>query len=127
MIQPASDLPLATAIVVAVFLLAGSLLALIGAIGAVRLPTFYERLHAPTLGTSGGIGGIMVASMIYFSVASSRFVIHEILIGIFVTVTTPITLMLLARAALHRDRVMRPDAVPAKHIGDPDDPSSLQP
>ncbi|EHJ58348.1 monovalent cation/proton antiporter, MnhG/PhaG subunit [Novosphingobium pentaromativorans US6-1] len=30
--------------------------------------------------------------------------VHEILIGIFVTLTTPVTLMLLARAALYRDR-----------------------
>ena len=30
--------------------------------------------------------------------------LHEILIAIFVTVTTPVTLMLLARAALYRDR-----------------------
>lgn len=98
------DIPLPAAIAVAFFLLVGSSLALIGAIGFLRLPTFYERIHAPTLGTSGGIGGIMLASMIYFSVTTSRLVMHEILIGIFVTVTTPITLMLLARAALHRDR-----------------------
>ena len=30
--------------------------------------------------------------------------LHEVLIGFFVTVTTPVTLMLLARAALYRDR-----------------------
>jgi multicomponent K+:H+ antiporter subunit G len=115
MIHPAADIPIAAAIAVAFFLLVGAALALIGAIGFVRLPTFYERLHAPTLGTSWGIGGIMVASMIYFSVASSRLVIHEILIGIFVTVTTPITFMLLARAALHRDRAEGVKDVPAKN------------
>jgi multicomponent K+:H+ antiporter subunit G len=119
MIQPAADLPLAAAVAVAFFLLAGSALALIGAIGFVRLPTFYERLHAPTLGTSWGIGGVMVASMIYFSVASSRPVIHEILIGIFVTVTTPVTFMLLARAALHRDRTAGSHGVPSKRRSDP--------
>ena len=36
--------------------------------------------------------------------ALDRVVLHEILIGVFVTVTTPVTLMLLARAALYRDR-----------------------
>lgn len=117
MIYPAADLPLSVALAVAFFLLVGSGLALIGAIGFLRLPTFYERLHAPTLGTSWGIGGIMLASMIYFTVASSRPVIHEILIGIFVTVTTPITFMLLARAALHRDRIARRDGVPRKYAG----------
>lgn len=118
MMQPVSDLPLWAAIVVAVFLIFGSVLTLIGAIGFLRLPTFYERLHAPTLGTSWGVGGVMLASMIYFSVASSRPVLHEILIGLFVTVTTPITLMLLARAALHRDRAERNGNVPEKHQHD---------
>ncbi|AYD02985.1 monovalent cation/H(+) antiporter subunit G [Neorhizobium sp. NCHU2750] len=117
MMYPAADLPLPVALAVAFFLLLGAGLALIGAIGFLRLPTFYERLHAPTLGTSWGIGGIMLASMIYFTVASSRLVIHEILIGIFVTVTTPVTFMLLSRAALHRDRAARSESVPRKWIG----------
>lgn len=115
MIYPASDLSLPVALAVAFFLLLGAALALIGAIGFLRLPTFYERLHAPALGTSWGIGGIMLASMIYFSVASSSLVLHEILIGTFVTFTTPITFMLLARAALHRDRTARSHGVPRKH------------
>ncbi|MDR6756357.1 multicomponent K+:H+ antiporter subunit G [Mycoplana sp. BE70] len=109
----AADLPLWAAIVVSAFLLLGAGLALIGMIGFTQLPTFYQRLHAPTLGTSWGTGGVVMASMIYFSVIGGRPVFHEILIGIFVTVTTPVTLMLLAQAALHRDRAE----------GDPDVPS----
>lgn len=114
MIQAAADIPVWAAIAVAFFLLIGSGLALIGAIGFLRLPTFYERIHAPTLGTSWGIGGVMLASMIFFTVSSGRLVFHEILIGIFVTVTTPITFMLLARAALHRDRAEGNGNVPDK-------------
>ncbi len=56
----------------------------------------------------------MLASMIFFTVSSGRLVFHEILIGIFVTVTTPITFMLLARAALHRDRAEGNGNVPDK-------------
>lgn len=108
------DIPLWGAIAVAFFLLVGASLTLIGAIGFLRLPTFYERIHAPTLGTSWGIGGIMMASMIYFTLSSQRLVIHEILIGVFVTITTPVTLMLLARAALHRDRAENDPSVPNK-------------
>ncbi|MDQ0135123.1 multicomponent K+:H+ antiporter subunit G [Neorhizobium galegae] len=114
MMQSAADMPVWAAIAVAFFLLVGSGLALIGAIGFLRLPTFYERIHAPTLGTSWGIGGVMLASMIFFTVSSGRLVFHEILIGIFVTVTTPITFMLLARAALHRDRAESNGNVPDK-------------
>jgi len=98
------DLPVWVALCVAFFLVMGSGLTLVGAIGAVRLKSFYERVHAPTLGTTGGIGGVAIASIIYFSVTEGRPVLHEILIAAFVIVTTPATLMLLARAALYRDR-----------------------
>ena len=104
MMQTAADLPLWAAIAVAFFLLLGACFAVLGAIGFLRLPTFYERLHAPTLGTSWGVGSIMMASMLFFSITSTRPVLHEILIFLFVTVTTPVTFMLLARAALYRDR-----------------------
>jgi multicomponent K+:H+ antiporter subunit G len=113
-IEHASDLPAWAALLVSLFLVIGAGLTLIGTIGFVRLPTFYERIHAPTLGTSWGTGGIVMASMIFFTVLATRPVVHEILIGIFVTVTTPVTLMLLARAALHRDRTEGNPGVPAE-------------
>ena len=100
-----ADIPLWAALLVAFFLVLGSTLTLLGAIGLLRFESFYQRVHAPTLGTTWGIGGILIASMIFFSVAESRPVLHEILIALFVTVTTPVTLMLLARAALYRDRM----------------------
>ncbi|WP_431522463.1 monovalent cation/H(+) antiporter subunit G [Shinella zoogloeoides] len=114
MMDHAKDLPAWAAIAVSAFLVIGSVLTLIGAIGFARLPTFYERIHAPTLGTSWGTGGIVMASMIFFTVLGTRPVVHEILVGIFVTVTTPVTLMLLARAALHRDRAEGNPQVPAE-------------
>src|SRR5690606_29770242 len=107
-----ADLPLWAALLTAFFLLVGSGLTLLGTIGLVRFRTFYERVHAPTLGTSWGAGCILVASMICFSVLQSRPVLHEILIAIFVTVTTPVSLMLLARAALYRDRTADDGHVP---------------
>lgn len=112
MTMPIADLPLWLVITVSTLLLLGSGLTLLGAFGLLRLPTFYERIHAPTLGTSWGVGGIMLASILYFSFVGSRAVLHEILIGIFVTLTTPITLILLARAALHRDRAEGNPTVP---------------
>ena len=78
----AAEFPLWAAILVAFFVLLGSSLALIGTIGFARLQSFYERLHAPTLGTSWGTGGIVMASIIYFSVSGQRPVFHEIFIGL---------------------------------------------
>lgn len=103
MIQ-APDLPLWAAIAVGALVLLGATITLIGTIGLIRLDSFYERVHAPTLGPTLGTACIVVASIICFSVLQSRPVFHEVLILVFVTITTPITLMLLARAALYRDR-----------------------
>lgn len=114
----AADLPVWAAILVAVFLLIGAGLALIGSFGFYRLRSFYDRIHAPTLGTSWGTAAIVMASMICFTVLQSRLVVHEILIGIFVTITTPVTLMLLGRAALYRDRSEGSPEVPAMDPAD---------
>lgn len=112
MMPEAAELPWAAAVPVALLLLAGAGLTLVGAIGLLRLRSFYERLHAPTLGTSYGMGCILLASMIFFSVLQTRLALHEILIGVFVILTTPVTLMLVARASLHRDRLEKNEDVP---------------
>lgn len=113
---PAELLPAWAALPVALLVLIGAGLALIGAIGVLRFDGFFERIHAPTLGTSWGTGAIVLASIICFSVLGSRLVVHEILIGIFITVTTPVTLMLLARAVLYRERAEGREGVPPRSI-----------
>lgn len=92
-----------TATIVALLVIAGSTLTLIGAFGLLRLRSFYERLHAPSLGASWGTGAIILASMIYFSLRGGALQLHEIIIGVFVMVTTPVATIVLGRAALHRD------------------------
>jgi multicomponent K+:H+ antiporter subunit G len=87
----------------AVLILSGALLAFGGSLGLLRLKTFYERVHPPTMGTTLGTGLILIGSMLYFSALESRPVLHEILIGVFMTLTTPVTYILLGRAALRRD------------------------
>lgn len=109
MSEPLS-LPVAAAISAALF--AGAAFALAGAIGAFRLSTFYQRVHAPTLGSSMGMFLILVSSILYFSVTRTQPVIHEILIAIFLSLTTPISLMLIVRAALSRDRLEGSPDVP---------------
>lgn len=106
------ELPLWASVIVAVLMLFGSGLTLLGCIGLVRFSSFYARVHAPTLGTSFGVIAIAFASMLYFTIAQERAVVHEILIVVLVTLSTPVTLMLLARAALHRDRAEGKPGVP---------------
>jgi len=92
------------AAVTAILLIAGAAITLIGSLGLLRLRSFYQRAHAPTLGTTLGTACIALASMIYFSASGMRPALHEMLIIVFVTVTTPISLMVLVRAAILRDR-----------------------
>jgi multicomponent K+:H+ antiporter subunit G len=98
------DAPLWLVLPVSLLLLAGAAMTLVGSIGLLRLRRFYDRVHAPTLATTLGIGSVLIASMLFFSVQQSRLVLHELLITVFVVVTTPVTLMVLTRAALYRDR-----------------------
>jgi multicomponent K+:H+ antiporter subunit G len=100
----AAELPAWAAIVTSALLLVGAGLTLIGSLGLLRLRTFYERVHAPTLGTTLGITCVAFSSIITFTVLESRPVLHELLIIVFVTMTTPVTLMILVRAAVFRDR-----------------------
>jgi multicomponent K+:H+ antiporter subunit G len=89
---------------IALIVLAGALITFIGTIGLVRWASFYQRIHAPTLGTSMGAALILLASSLHSTFALGRPVLHEVLVLIFILITTPVTLMLLARAALYRDR-----------------------
>jgi multicomponent K+:H+ antiporter subunit G len=100
---PAAELPAWAALLTAVCVLGGAGLTLTGCVGLLRLGNFYRRVHAPTLGTTLGTGGILIGSMLCFSVLETRLVLHEILIALFVTVTTPVTLIVLVRATLNRD------------------------
>jgi multicomponent K+:H+ antiporter subunit G len=116
--SPLAELPLWAALSAAFFLVLGAGLTLLGTIGLLQFRTFYERIHAPTLGTTWGAGSILIASMICFSALQSRPVLHEILIAIFIVVTTPVSLMLLARSALFRDRTEGLGGVPSFEAAD---------
>lgn len=50
--------------------------------------------------------------MLCLSVLQTKFVAHEILSSVFTLLTTPVTFILLVRAALYRDRAEDSKAVP---------------
>ena len=108
----APELPLWAAVLTSLCIFSGAALTLIGTIGLARLKSFYQRVHAPTLGATLGAGLILLGSMLCFSVLQSRGIVHEILLSVFVLLTTPVTLILLVRAALYRDRIEANGNVP---------------
>lgn len=112
-------IPPALALAAILFLVTGATLTFLGTLGLARLRNFYDRLHAPTLGTSWGAAGVLLASIMVASWAEGRVVLHELVIGIFVMITTPVTLLLLGRAALHRDRAEGAEGVPGSRHAAP--------
>lgn len=81
----------------------GAGFSLIGSIGLIRLPDFFTRLHGPTKATTLGVGGIVLASLVYFSAVRGSLSLHELLITVFLFITAPVSAHLLAKAAMHRD------------------------
>lgn len=84
----------------AALLLIAAFTLFVGALGLVRFPDFYMRLHAPTKASTLGVGGILLASMIV-AASQGRIGLAELLITLFVFVTAPVSANMMAQAALH--------------------------
>ena len=85
---------------VALSLVVGGVFALVGAIGMLRFPDFYMRLHAPTKATTLGVGGVLLASLAA-NWGQGGWGLHELLISLFLFITAPVSANLLAKSALH--------------------------
>lgn len=88
-------------IIVCIFVMIGASFALIGSIGLLRLPDVYLRLHGPAKATTLGVGGVLVASMIFFSTHGDGLSLHELLVTMFLFITAPVSAHILAKAAIH--------------------------
>ena len=101
------DLPLWASIPAALLLIVAGLLTVIGSLGLLRLSDFYSRMHPPTMGTTLGTGCVLLASMLVSSALLHRPVFHELVITAFMLMTSPVTAMVLMRAAVSRSRKHR--------------------
>jgi multicomponent K+:H+ antiporter subunit G len=99
---------------VAVLGLIGGAFALIGSVGLVRLGSFYDRVHAPTLGTTLATALISFAALIHSFTLANGPALSVLLIVVAITLSTPVSLITVVRAAVFRDRhegsvLQRPD------------------
>ena len=77
-------------------LLTGALVCLLGAIGVVRLPDSYSRMHAAS--KSGVLGAVLVLAGV--AAASNAEVALEVMLGVLVLLASaPLAAHVLARAA----------------------------
>ena len=95
-------LPAWAAIPAALLLILGGVSTVIGSLGLVRLASFFQRMHGPSMGNTLGTGCVLISSILVSSALANRPVVHELLITVFVVTTAPMTAMLLMRAAVNR-------------------------
>ncbi len=89
---------------VSALILIGAFFLLVGSFGLAKLPDMMRRLHGPSKSTTLGIGSLLVASMLYFIVASGEVSFHELLITIFLFLTAPVTAHMVAKAHILRSK-----------------------
>ena len=83
-------------------LLVSAALSLVAALGLLRLPDFFQRMHAPALATTLATWCAALASIVHFWVTD--FGLRGTVVVILLGVTAPVTTVLLARATLFRRR-----------------------
>lgn len=91
-------------IVVAILLLGSGFVVLVAAIGLWRLADFFQRMHAPALASTLAAWIVTFASIAHFSTREGGLALHVWLIIIVLSITAPVTTIVLARAALFRRR-----------------------
>jgi multicomponent K+:H+ antiporter subunit G len=101
--------------VVSVLLIVSGLFVVISAVGFLRLPDFFLRMHPPALAYTFSSWCVALAAMLYFTMREGRPVLHPWLVVVLLSITVPVTTVLLARVALFRRRT----------AGTPDTPPSL--
>ena len=106
-------LPLWAEITIAAMVLTGATIALLGSWGLLRLKTYFERLHAPSIIATIGCWCIMLGTIVYFSLQGQGLALHALLIALFVAITVPVTNIFLMRAALFRARRAGNDVPPS--------------
>ncbi|MGE4243943.1 monovalent cation/H(+) antiporter subunit G [Ramlibacter sp.] len=91
-------------LLVALLLLASGATALVAALGLWRLPDFFMRMHAPAVCYTLGSWSVALASVIHFTAGSGRLSLHVWLVIVILSITAPVTTVLLSRAGLFRAR-----------------------
>lgn len=106
--------PVWAEVIVAFLLLISAVFALVSAWGIVRMDSYFLRMHPPALVYTGATWSVCLASIIYFSLQAETLQLRAWAIMILLSITVPITTVLLSRAALFRARTQgQRDTVPA--------------
>ncbi len=106
-------------VIVAALLVASGVLVLVSAIGFLRLPDFFLRMHPPALAYTLGTWCVAIAGALYLSVLERRAALHPLLLPALLALTVPVTTLLLARVSLFRRRQGGIEGTPAASAPQP--------
>jgi multicomponent K+:H+ antiporter subunit G len=119
-------LPLWAEMLIAALVLGGATIALLGSLGLLRLKSYFERVHAPSIIATMGCWLIMWATFVFFTATGQGLALHALLIAVFIAVTVPITTIFLMRAALFRARRAGRDVPPSVSRIVPNEPQQAE-
>lgn len=90
-------------LLISIALVTSGVFGFVGSYGLVKLKDTLQRLHAPTKATTLGVGGVLIASMIFFYTETGHISVHELLITLFLFLTAPITANFIAKTYMARN------------------------
>lgn len=90
-------MPMIEDAIIAFFLVVGGVFGLVGSYGLLKLRDTMQRLHAPTKATTLGVGGVLIASMLFSWVVEGQVSFHEPLVTVFLFLTAPISANFIAK------------------------------
>ena len=87
--------------IAALLMAAGAAWTLLGVLGLLRFPDVYTRLHATSLGSTGGIALLLLGVIIHFAGRSVTLSVLAALTLVFVLLTYPLASTAIISAAHH--------------------------
>ena len=88
--------------IVSFFLLVGCLIIFSAALGIVRFPTFYMRIHAVSQAPSLGVICIIFAAVLFFSITGYGFAGRAFLVFLFLYFTSALGTHMISKSFYHR-------------------------
>ena len=110
-------LPVWADVLIGVLLVISGFLSLTGALGLVRIREFFTRMHPLALASTLAVWCLGAALVLFFSLTYQTLVLRAWLVVVFMAITVPVTVVLLARAALVRRRAAGEDGLPPTFAG----------
>ncbi|MBW6489860.1 MAG: monovalent cation/H(+) antiporter subunit G [Lentimicrobium sp.] len=84
-------------LIVAIFVLAGAFFSLLAAVGVIRFPDVYTRMHAATKAPAFGILLFLIAAVFFF--ADFYTSVISLMIVVFIFLTAPVASHIISRVA----------------------------